>query len=309
VLESDAGGVVPGLETPDEVVNAVVEDVVAEIDHEVVVADEVAGAGDGVRESERPPLHDVGDINAEPRAISQEFLDRFPALVAEDDADFIDAGISEVLDPILEHGLVGDWDELFRPGMGGGASRCHRRGRRPSFVRLRLPVQRDSVGVVGESLLVRVLVVVQFGREVDEYRGLVPDGLEPVPARSRDADDLLVVLADDERIVLALGRRVLSVVVDADLDAAFRTNEVVHLAARVAVPRPDDAGIGERVVRHGGVGFEDIPILAIGFDEVAAFVCVHLEVTDIDIVNHNFIQSMHPFSFTDYDSSTISILI
>lgn len=152
-------------------------------------------------------------------------------------------------------------------------------------MRLRLPVERNLVGVVRKSLFVRVVVVVQFGREIDEHRRLVADGFEPVPARARDADDLVIVFADDERVQLALSGGVFTIVVDADLDAAIRAGEVIDLALKMAVPCSDDARVGERIVGHGWLGVEDVPVLAVGFDEVAPFIGVDLKVADFDVVD------------------------
>jgi len=67
-------------------------------------------------------------------------------------------------------------------------------------VRGLLPVERDLVGVVGQPLLVGVVVVVEVCGEVDEEGRIVADGLEPVPAGPGNADELLIVLADDERV-------------------------------------------------------------------------------------------------------------
>jgi len=51
------------------------------------------------------------------------------------------------------------------------------------------------------------------------------------------------------------------------------------------VPGARDARIGHRVVGHRWVGIVLVPVLAVGFDEVAAFVGVYLETTGLDIVN------------------------
>ena len=53
-----------------------------------------------------------------------------------------------------------------------------------------------------------------------------------------------------------MGGRVLPVVVNPELNAILRTEEVVDLTVGVTVAHPDDTGIGERVVRYGGVAIE-----------------------------------------------------
>lgn len=106
-----------------------------------------------------------------------------------------------------------------------------------------VPVVRNPVVVVRNPLFVGVFVVVEVRRVVDEQRWLVANGFESVPAVTRDADDLLVVLADDERVEFALRGRVLAVVVDAYCDTTLRTDEVVDLAFEMAMPGSYDSGV------------------------------------------------------------------
>lgn len=107
-----------------------------------------------------------------------------------------------------------------------------------------------------------------------------------MPAVAWDADHLLVVFADDERIEFALGGGVLSVVVDADFDAALGADEVVNLALKVAVPGTDDAWVGHRVVGHLRGDIVLVPVLAVDFNEMATLVGVYLEVADFEVVDH-----------------------
>jgi len=148
------------------------------------------------------------------------------------------------------------------------------------------PAEGNLIGVVWNALFIGVLVVVEVRREVQQERLFVADDLEAVPALPWDADYFLVVFADDERVYLALRRRVVAVIVDADLDSTLRTDKVVDLAARVAVPGTDDAGVTQRVVRHRRLGIVLLPVLAEHFDEVAPLVGIHLEVADFDTVDH-----------------------
>jgi len=170
--------------------------------------------------------------------------------------------------------------------------RCHGRegGRDGAEIGVRsaagvlVPVEGDLIGVVGEAFLVRVLVVVEIRGEVDQERGLVADGFEPVPAVTGDPDDFLAVFADDERVEFALRGGVLAVVVDADLDSSLGADEVVDLSAVVFVPGARDARIGHRVVGHRRVGVVLVPVFPVGFDEVAASVGIYLEISESDIV-------------------------
>lgn len=93
-----------------------------------------------------------------------------------------------------------------------------------------LPVQRNPIGVVRDALLVRILIVVEFRWVVDKDRGVVADCLKSVPAIARNADHLLVMLTDDERIEFTFGWRALTLVVDPDLNASLWADEMVDLS-------------------------------------------------------------------------------
>lgn len=149
----------------------------------------------------------------------------------------------------------------------------------------RVPVVRNPVVIVRNALFVGIFVVVEVRRVVDEQRRLVADSLESVPAVTWDADDLLVVLADDERVEFSLRGRVFAVVVDAHRDTTLRADEVVDLAFEMAMPGPHDSGIRHRVVGHLRVNFVFVPVATEHFDQVASLVGVDLEVTDFDIVD------------------------
>ena len=103
--------------------------VVAEVHDEVVVAEEVAGDQNAVREAERIRLRDVRELDAELRAVAERGLDLGAALGGDDHADVLDARRGHVLDHVEQDGLVRDRDELLgarvgdRPQPGAGAAR------------------------------------------------------------------------------------------------------------------------------------------------------------------------------------------
>ncbi len=117
--EQDAG-VGAGLpELVDEFGDAADHEVVAEVHHEVVVAEPVAGDQDGVRQAEGLFLGEVGDAGAEARAVAHGRTDLLGG-VADDDADVGDAHRDQGFDAVEEHRLVGDGDELLGGGVGDG---------------------------------------------------------------------------------------------------------------------------------------------------------------------------------------------
>ena len=84
------------------------EHVVAEVHDEVVVAEEVAGDQHAVREPERRVLGDVGDLDAELRAVADARPRSRRAVSPTTIADLLDAGRGHVLDAVEEDRLVGD---------------------------------------------------------------------------------------------------------------------------------------------------------------------------------------------------------
>ena len=68
----------------------------------------------GMREPERLVLEDVGDLDAEPRAVAGGRLDLLAGFRGDDDADLLDAGGGHRLDAVEQHRLVGDRHELLR---------------------------------------------------------------------------------------------------------------------------------------------------------------------------------------------------
>ena len=109
-----------GLEAVDELGEALLQHVVAEVHHEVVVAEEVVGDEHAVGEAERRVLGDVGDLDAEAGAVADR-LRISSRGVADDDADLGDPGLGHVLDAVEEDRLVGDRHELLGAGVGDRA--------------------------------------------------------------------------------------------------------------------------------------------------------------------------------------------
>ena len=65
-------------------------------------------------EPERSSLNDVRDVDAVLGPVAEKFLNLVASFVPEDDADLGDPRLLEVLDGVLEDGLVRDGDELLR---------------------------------------------------------------------------------------------------------------------------------------------------------------------------------------------------
>ena len=92
------------------------EQVVAEVHDERIALDERLADQHGVREAARRVLLDVGHARAPPGAVADRRAN-LGRRVADDDADVADAGPDQRFEPIEEHGLVGDRDELLGAGV------------------------------------------------------------------------------------------------------------------------------------------------------------------------------------------------
>ena len=108
-------------EVRHQVLDAALEQVVAEVHHERVAAEERLRGQHGVREPERRVLLDVGDLDPELRAVAGRLADLAAGLGRDDDPDFADARGGHRLDAVEEHRLVGDGDELLRRRIGDRA--------------------------------------------------------------------------------------------------------------------------------------------------------------------------------------------
>ena len=93
LLQQDHGVGGALAEAVDEALDAVAQQVVAEEHAERVVADELLGDQDRVRQAARGVLLQVGDLEAEGRAVADRRADLL-VRVAHDDADLADAGLA-----------------------------------------------------------------------------------------------------------------------------------------------------------------------------------------------------------------------
>ena len=121
-----------GLEAVDERLDALADEVVAEVHDEVVGAEKVPGDEHAVGQSERLGLVQVGDLEAPAGAVSHRGHDLFGG-VADDDADLLDAGLGHRLQAVEQDGLVGHRHQLLgtrvgdRSETGAGAPRQDQR--------------------------------------------------------------------------------------------------------------------------------------------------------------------------------------
>lgn len=120
LLEDDGGGIAGGFEVADEGGYTAEQDVIAEVENEGGVAEEVPGNEDGMGDAERGVLLDIGKASAEGRTIAHSLADLFSG-IADDDADVGDAGFHEVANREVEDGRVRNRHELFRARVSKGA--------------------------------------------------------------------------------------------------------------------------------------------------------------------------------------------
>jgi hypothetical protein len=120
-VEGERAGLLPGRGEPvDEAAQVLLQQVVAEIHDELVVAEELAGDQHAVREAARGVLVDVLDVHAEVGAVAHSARDG-RTLTRDDDPDVADAGRRHLLEPVEEDGLVRDGHELLRARVRDGA--------------------------------------------------------------------------------------------------------------------------------------------------------------------------------------------
>ncbi len=141
----------------------------------------------------------------------------------------------------------------------------------------------------GKPVLVRVVVVVELGGDVDDERRLGAHRREAVVDARRDDDHALALPADDELVGLAVGGRALARVVQHDLGHAADAHEVVGLQL-VVVPRLDHARVD-----HGHVDLPELlevrVVAAKHLHEQPALIGHHLEVFDLHAIDHDAILS------------------
>ena len=108
------------LERPHEGTEVLLEQVVAEVHDEVVVAQEVRRDQHAVGKAERFILRDEGDLRP-PRGTVTEGGHHLGSRLAHDDADLGDASGHHRLDAVEENRLVGNRNQLLRARVGDGA--------------------------------------------------------------------------------------------------------------------------------------------------------------------------------------------
>ena len=111
------------VELVDEPVDALVEQVVAQVHDERLIADERLADQDGVRQPARCILLDVGDADAPGRSIADRRAN-LRLRVTDDDPDVADAGGGERLDSVEQDRLVGHGHELLRARIGQRSQAC-----------------------------------------------------------------------------------------------------------------------------------------------------------------------------------------
>ena len=111
--EQDQRVALAASEALDQLDDPALQEVVAEVHHERLIAEEGLGRQHGVGEAGRRLLEDVGDLDAEARSVAGGGADLLAGLGRDDDADLLDARGRDRLDPVEEHGLVGDRDQLL----------------------------------------------------------------------------------------------------------------------------------------------------------------------------------------------------
>ena len=99
------------------------EQVVAEVHHEVIVTQELMRDKHAVRQAERLVLRDVRNAHTKLAAVAHRRHD-LGAGVAHDDADFDNARSRHRLNSVEQNRLVGHRDQLLRAGMGDRAQPC-----------------------------------------------------------------------------------------------------------------------------------------------------------------------------------------
>ena len=200
------------LEALDEPLHALAQQVVAQVHHEVVVAEEVPGDQHAVGQPERGVLGEVGDLEAPLRPVAHRGADLL-GRVADDHADLDDPRLGHLLQPVEQDRLVGHRHQLLGAGVGDGAQagagaagqdqRLHR-CRRSSRSRLVHPPRQL---LVGQPAPCRELP--PAGQRLGQHADVRPVGPHPPAHRfhrrrpavdQRDQDVAAGVGAGDEQV-------------------------------------------------------------------------------------------------------------
>jgi hypothetical protein len=92
------------------------DEVVAQVHHEVVVAQELPGDEDGMRQPQGGGLPDIGHLQAERAAVTDRRLDRRGG-VADHDPDVGDPRVPDRLKAVEQDGLVRHGEQLLGRGV------------------------------------------------------------------------------------------------------------------------------------------------------------------------------------------------
>ena len=100
------------LEFVDETLHAADDHVIAEIEDEIVLADEFLRNPHDVGETERGLLRNVGDLHPPLLSVPDGALN-FVAVGIANDADLLDTGIDCRFDCVMQNGFIGNRDEML----------------------------------------------------------------------------------------------------------------------------------------------------------------------------------------------------
>ena len=104
---------------PTKSPQVLLEEVVPQVHHEVVVAQELPGYQDGVGQAQGRLLLEVGDLQAPFRPVPDRPLDLRRG-VPDDDAHLLDPGAGDRLQTVEEHRFVGHRHQLLGAGVSDG---------------------------------------------------------------------------------------------------------------------------------------------------------------------------------------------
>ena len=121
VIGEDGGAGAALVGTAEDLVEVVaVEDVVAQHEGRVVVADEVGADDEGLGETVRAGLDGVLQVDAPFAAVAEQLFEARGVLRGGDDQDVLDAGQQERGQRVVDHRLVVDRQQLLGYRQGGG---------------------------------------------------------------------------------------------------------------------------------------------------------------------------------------------